>query len=138
MPSCDSVGLQIGGTSLNRRRSSVGDFVLFRTDWSQYVGTEKYNDHPELSGALVEWLISKQVNAVGIDAVGLGRGRRHDECDRLLARQDILVIENLTNLRAVPQKRFKVYCFPLKIEHVDAIPARVMVEISENMEGDDE
>ena len=108
-----------------------GDFVLFRTDWSQYVGTERYNGHPELSGDVVEWLISKQVNAVGIDALGLGRGRRHGEYDRLLAGEDILVIENLTNLGAIPEKRFKVYCFPLKIEHVDAIPARVMVEVCE-------
>jgi len=77
----------------------------------------------------VEWPISKQVVAVGIDALGLGRGQRHSEYDRLLAAQDILVIENLKNLGALPEKRFKVYCFPLKIEHVDAIPARVLVEV---------
>jgi kynurenine formamidase len=106
-----------------------GDFVFFRTDWSQFADTEQYYDHPELSLEVVEWLIDKGINAVGIDALGLAQGRDHGEYDRLLAREDILVIENLANLAAIPHRRFKVYCFPLKVENTDAIPARVVVEI---------
>ncbi len=109
-----------------------GDFVLFRTDWSEFAGTDKYYDHPELSLEVVQWLVSKSVNAVGIDALGLGRDRRHGEYDRLLARNDIFVIENLANLSAIPKKEFNVYCFPLKIENTDAVPARVVVEIEKN------
>jgi len=56
-----------------------GDFVFFRTDWSKLVGTEEYHNHPELSPEVVKWLVSKRINAVGIDARGLGRGRRHGE-----------------------------------------------------------
>jgi kynurenine formamidase len=109
-----------------------GDFVFFRTDWSKLVGTEEYHNHPELSAEVVQWLVSKRINAVGIDARGLGLGRRHGEYDRLLIKNDIFVIENLANLSALPRREFKVYCFPLKIENVDAIPARVVVEINEN------
>lgn len=109
-----------------------GDFVFFRTDWSKFVNTEKYYNHPELSPEVVQWLVSKQINAVGIDARGLGRARRHGEYDRLLIENNIFVIENLANLSAIPKKEFKVYCFPLRIENVDAIPARVVVEIAEN------
>jgi kynurenine formamidase len=109
-----------------------GDYVLFRTDWSKFVDTEKYYQHPELTSDVVQWLISKRVNAVGIDALGLGRGRRHGEYDRLLIKNDIFVIENLANLSAIPRKEFKVHCFPLKIENIDAIPARVVVEIDKD------
>ncbi len=109
-----------------------GDFVFFRTDWSKFVHTEEYYNHPELSTEVVQWLVSKQINAVGIDALGLGRDRRHGEYDRLLIKNNVFVIENLANLSAIPGKVFKVYCFPLKIENVDAIPARVVVEIDEN------
>jgi kynurenine formamidase len=109
-----------------------GDYVLFRTDWSKFVDTEKYYQHPELSSDVVHWLISKRVNAVGIDARGLGRDRRHGEYDRLLIKNDIFVIENLANLSAIPRKEFKVHCFPLKIENIDAIPARVVVEIDKD------
>lgn len=108
-----------------------GDFVFFRTDWSRFVDTEKYRDHPELTPDVVEWLIANEINAVGIDALGLARGRGHGEHDRLLARHDILIIENLANLAAIPRNRFKVYCFPLKIDNTDAIPARVVVEIDQ-------
>ncbi len=108
-----------------------GDFVLFRTDWSKFVSTEEYYNHPELSPEVVQWLISKQVNAVGIDALGLGRARRHGEYDKLLIKNNVFVIENLANLSAIPRKEFKVYCFPLRIENIDAIPARVVVEIGE-------
>jgi kynurenine formamidase len=106
-----------------------GDFVLFRTDWSQFVGTDRYYRHPELTPEILQWLISKKVNAVGIDAGGLGVGRTHGECDRLLIQNGIFVIENLANLAQIPEGKFKVYCFPLKMEGVDAIPARVLVEI---------
>ena len=105
------------------------DFVLFRTDWSQFVGADKYYRHPELTPEVVQWLISKKVNAVGIDAGGLGVGRTHGEYDRLFIKNGIFVIENLVNLVQIPEGRFTVHCFPLKIEGVDAIPARVVVEI---------
>jgi kynurenine formamidase len=105
-----------------------GDFVFFRTDCSRFAGTEEYYDHPELSREVLEWLIARRVNAVGIDAPGLGQGRKHSEHDRLLARHDIFVIENLVNLAALPQEGFRTYCLPLKIAGSDAIPARVLVE----------
>lgn len=106
-----------------------GDFVFFRTDWSKFVGTKQYYNHPELSSEVVQWLVSKGINAVGIDALGLGRDRRHGEYDRLLIKSNVFVIENLANLSAISRKAFKVYCFPLRLENVDAIPARVLVEI---------
>lgn len=107
-----------------------GDFVFFRTDWSQFADTDKYYRHPELASDVLEWLISKEVNAVGIDALGLGRDRRHGDYDRLLVKNDIFVIENLVNLSAIPQKAFRVHCFPLRIADIDAIPARVVVEVN--------
>jgi kynurenine formamidase len=110
----------------------TGDFVFFRTDWSEFAGTERYHEHPELSLEVVQWLASSQVNAVGIDALGLGRDRRHGDYDRLLAGNDIFVIENLANLSAVPKREFTVYCLPLSIEDIDAIPARVLVGIEED------
>ena len=110
----------------------TGDFVFFRTDWSKFAGTDRYYEHPELSLEVVQWLASSKVNAVGIDALGLGRGRRHGSHDRLLAGNDVFVIENLANLCAVPTREFTVYCFPLSIESIDAIPARVLVGIEED------
>jgi arylformamidase len=137
------IGKLIDVTSVSGREIYLGDvenqvevhnadFVFFRTDWSQLVDTDEYYRHPQLGPDVVQWLISKEVNAVGIDALGLGRDRRHGEYDRLLMANDIFVIENLAHLSAIPEKVFRVYCFPLSIEDIDAIPARVMVEIGED------
>jgi kynurenine formamidase len=128
----DVTGLSSGPIQLNdiENKAAIhhGDFVFFRTDWSQYSGTDRYYTHPELSFEVVQWLASIGVNAVGIDALGLGQDRRHGEFDRFLARSDVFVIENLTNLCQVPTKEFRVYCFPLSIEGIDAIPARVLAD----------
>jgi kynurenine formamidase len=128
----DVTGVNSGPIQLNdiENKAAIhnGDFVFFRTDWSKYSGTDRYYKHPELSFEVVQWLASIGVNAVGIDALGLGQGRRHGEFDRLLARSDVFVIENLANLCQVPKNEFRVYCFPLSIESIDAIPARVLVD----------
>lgn len=106
----------------------AGDFVFFRTDWSRFANTEAYYRHPQLSEEVIRWLISRHVNAVGIDALGLGRDKLHGHFDRVLAQHGILVIENLAHLAAIPSPAFRVYCLPLLIEEIDAIPARVLVE----------
>jgi kynurenine formamidase len=128
----DVTGVSSGQIQLtdieNKAAIQSGDFVFFRTDWSRYSGTDRYHKHPELSLEVVQWLASIGVNAVGIDALGLGQDRRHGEFDRFLARSDIFVIENLANLHQIPQSEFRVYCFPLSIEDIDAIPARVLVD----------
>ncbi len=105
------------------------DYVFFRTDWDRFAGTERYFEHPQLSREILDWLIEKKIYAVGIDTQGLARDPLHGEYDRLMAENDINVIENLSNLKAINgEESFKVYCFPLKIEGIDAIPARVVVE----------
>ena len=105
------------------------DFVFFKTGWSKYLGKEKYFVHPELSIEVLDWLIKKKVNMVGIDALGLGKGKNHGAYDRHLASHGIFIIENLTNLDEIKKESFKVYCFPLGIENLEAIPARVIVEV---------
>jgi kynurenine formamidase len=128
----DVTGVSGGPIQLNDIDSKAmihhGDFVFFRTDWTKYAGTDSYYRHPELSFEVVQWLASTGVNAVGIDALGLGLDRRHSEFDRFLARSDVFVIENLANLCKVPNNEFRVYCFPLSIEGMDAMPARVLVD----------
>ncbi len=110
-------------------RVQPNDSVLFRTDWSNFLDTARYYAHPELMPDVVDWLIECCVNIVGIDALGLGQGAAHGDYDRMLAKHDIYVLENLTNLAAIPQNTCTLYCFPLPIDQVDAIPARVVAEI---------
>lgn len=105
-----------------------GEFVFFQTNWDKYLMEDKYNDHPEISLELVQRLLELDVNMIGIDALGLGKGRNHGVIDVLLGKCKKYAIENLCNLDKIPEKDFKVYCFPTKIEGLDALPARLVVE----------
>jgi len=104
------------------------DFVFIKTCWDKFLGKEKYFEHPELSFEVVEWLANKKVNMVGIDAPGLGKKENHGLYDKYLVDNDVFVIENLVNLHLIKKRIFKVYYFPLSIENVEAIPARIIVE----------
>ena len=106
-----------------------GVYVFFQTNWDKYLeDDEKYNNHPDISFSVIEYLASKNVNMIGIDALGLAKGRKHGEIDRFLGKEGKYSIENLTNLDRIPESNFKVYCLPIKVEGIDAWPARVLVE----------
>lgn len=115
----------------NQDSIDKGDFVFFRSLWSKYIGNEKYFDHPELSFEVIQWLTKKKVNMIGIDALGVGKGENHGIFDKYLASNGVYIIENLTNLDLIKEETFKVYCFPLSIENLEAIPSRVIVEVSD-------
>lgn len=110
-------------------RVQPNESVLFRTDWSQYLDTARYYDHPELAPDVVDWLIDCCVNIVGIDALEFGQGAAPGDYARKLARHDIYMLKNLTNLAAIPATTCTLYCFPLPIDQIEAIPARVIVEV---------
>lgn len=106
-----------------------GVYVFFQTDWDKYLDDEeKYNAHPEVSIEVIEYLVHKKVNMIGIDSSGLGVSRNHGIIDDYLAEHKMYGIENLCNLKDIPKDNFKVYCLPMKIEGLDAYPARVLVE----------
>ena len=77
---------------------------------------------------VIEYLVDKKVNMIGIDTLGLGVGRNHGTIDVYLGKHNTYAIENLTNLDKIPNNSFKVYCLPMKIEGLDTLPARLLVE----------
>ena len=89
---------------------------------------EKYNNHPEISIEVIKYLVDKNVNMIGIDTLGLGVSKNHGIIDKYLGDHKMYAIENLCNLKNIPNKNFKVYCLPMKIEGLDGYPARILVE----------
>ena len=106
-----------------------GKFIFFQTNWDKYFDEEEiYNNHPEISMEVMEYLVEKKVNMIGIDTLGLGLGKNHGTIDVFLGKHEAYAIENLANLDQIPEKDFKVYCLPMKIEGLDAFPTRILVE----------
>jgi len=48
---------------------------------------------------------------------------------RILLDQNILIIENLTNLQGLPRKGFSFSCLPLKFENADGSPVRAVAVV---------
>lgn len=65
---------------------------------------------------------------VGVDTCSVD----HEEfvAHRALLGNDVLIIENLTNLSALEGKEFTIYALPIKLQ-IDGAPARVIAQIKE-------
>lgn len=102
-----------------------GDIILFLTGWDRYYGQRKYyHEHPQLSEAMVDLLLTKNVEMIGLDWPSPDRSP-YLVHKKLLAHH-ILIIENLTGLeRLTGLNRFEVIALPLKID-AEASPVRVV------------
>ena len=65
---------------------------------------------------------------IGIDTLGLGVSKNHGIIDKYLGDHKMYAIENLCNLKNIPNKNFKGYCLPMKIEGLDGYSTRILVE----------
>jgi kynurenine formamidase len=122
-----SITLSADRSELNRKA------VLIRTGWDKRWGTESYwEPGPYLSRESVDLLLSSKTELVGVDF-----WNADDTADlsrpvhtRLLA-SNILVVEHLCNLSALPWTGFTFYAVPLRIVHGASFPVRAFAEIEE-------
>ncbi|NDJ85126.1 MAG: cyclase family protein [Chloroflexi bacterium] len=103
----------------------AGKAVLFNTGWSRYWGRPEYFEFPFLTGATAQALVSRGARLTGVDFLVIDdtRDPRRPVHVTLLG-QDILIIENLTNLSELPPSGFFLHAVPVKIAGVAAFPVR--------------
>ncbi len=110
-----------------------GRAVLFRTGWDQRWGTESYWDPgPYLSEELIDLLIRSKSVLVGVDFWNIDNtdDSSRPAHTRLLA-SNILIVEHLCNLSALPRTGFRFYAVPLRIVKGASFPVRAFAEIDE-------
>lgn len=110
---------------IDKSINQEGLAVLFCTGASDYFFEPKYwSEFPVLDEACIQKLIDKKVTMVGIDA-GSFDIQENFPVHKSLLGADILLIENLTNLKALINQTFDLYALPIKLEK-DGAPARVI------------
>ena len=110
-----------------------GDIVFFFTGHSKHIYEKDYFDkYPLISERTIQRLISKNISILGIDS--FTPDNEPYLIHKLLFSHNIRIVEQLTNLEQLHQKRFKCYIFPLNITNADGSPCRVVAEI-ENIDG---
>ncbi len=101
------------------------------TGWSQYWGTEQYfSDYPVLSLEAADWLSRFGLRGFGLDTISADEADSQDfPVHKAFLRNDMIIIENLTNLEKLPCSRFLFSCFPLNFEDADGSPVRAVAFI---------
>lgn len=125
----DSIELDF--IKLMKDKIEQSDFILFYTGWQKKWNTQNYlDDFPTLTIEAVEWLLNFNLKALGFDVISVDKmGSEELPNHNLLLKNEILVIENLTNLDKLIDKQFELNCIPLKIEGADGSPVRAFARI---------
>jgi arylformamidase len=103
--------------------------VLFYTGAGDRFSNPSYaTSYPAIDKQLAVKLIEMGVIMVGVDMISFDQDAPFPIHKTLLG-ADVLLLENLVNLGAVVDKRFKLYALPINLE-LEAAPARVIAELS--------
>jgi arylformamidase len=84
-------------------------------------------ENPGLSERAARYLASKKVNAVAIDGPSIDTGANSSfTVYKIWLPRNIVIVENLCNLRKISTDRFMLAIGPLKLRGVRGSPARVL------------
>ncbi len=101
-----------------------GDFVLFQTKNSL---TDAFDfAFIYLNFAAATYLVEKKIRGVGIDALGIERNQPNHPTHDALLHAGIIILEGL-RLKEVVPKTYQLFCLPLKIAGVEALPVRALL-----------
>jgi len=108
------------------------DYVLFRTGWDKYWGDEKYYDlFPYIDINVVRYLVESHVRGIGLDVISLDPMADVNLSNhRLALGNNVLIIENLTNLDKIKNEDFLLCLMPLKYKNADGAPIRAIAMLS--------
>jgi len=123
-----SVEAGIDRSDLEPLNIQAGDFVLFKTKSSW--DTTFNPDFIYVNESAATYLVERKVRGVGVDALGVERAQPGHPTHDLLLSNGIIILEGI-QLKDVPQGPYKMTCLPLKIDGVEALPVRAILENDE-------
>ena len=105
-----------------------GGTVVFCTGWQKNLSRKSYfTQNPGLSKAAARYLASKRTNLVGIDSPSIDPGRDHGfSAHHLLLKNDVLIVENLSNLEKIRRVGFSLVALPLRLDGASGSPVRAV------------
>jgi len=110
----------------------AGKAVLFHTGWSRHWATPAYGEgHPHLAEATARNLVERGATLVGIDSLNVdstGDGTR--PIHTILLESNVLILEHLTNLAAVPTEGALLYAVPPRIRDMGSFPVRAFAVVT--------
>lgn len=113
---------------LDNQQIMENDSILINTDWSKYKNMDKYfTKSPGLSKAAAEYLAKIKINLVGIDSPNIDPASdREFSSHKIFSESNTPILENLTNLDKLLNKKFTLIALPLKLKNCSGSPIRAV------------
>jgi arylformamidase len=128
VPGCragDGVGLD----RMNLPGDVAGKAVLFRFDWDRHWGKAAYDHYLYIAVDVIERLIAGRAKLVGVDTINIdNRQDPYRPAHTKLLSNDILIVENLANLSALPSSGFRFFAVPIKAKDATSMTVRAFAE----------
>jgi kynurenine formamidase len=108
-----------------------GRAVLVHTGWDRHWRTETYfAEHPHLTGAAADWLMSAGAALVGIDSCNIDNMHvRARPVHTTLLGAAIPICEHMTGLERLPDAGFRFSAVPPKIRGMGTFPVRAYASL---------
>lgn len=99
--------------------------VVLQTGWAARWGDPAYfTEHPVLTGEAAQFLVDCGVHLIGLDTPSVDRSPF--AAHLVFLANDVVILENLTNLDALPATPFQLVALPLKLAGREASPVRAI------------
>ena len=116
-----------------RQENLEGKAILVETGWSKNWNSPQYFEgHPFLTEDAAKFLADTKVALVGIDSHNIDDVQDlRRPVHSILLRQEIPIVEHMTNLAALPQKDFAFFAVPVKVKGFGTFPVRAFGLVEE-------
>ena len=117
---------------IDMQTASSADYLLFNTGWSKYWGKKEYfGKYPCVTGEVIDYIKESGKKGIGLDTIGLDPIKDENLTlhKRLFENDNVVVIENLTNLKSITGISCWFCCLPIKYENSDGSPVRAIAAV---------
>ena len=95
------------------------------------LGLAYFLKNPGLAVSAAKYLASKKINLVGIDSPSIDLGKNGKfSVHHILAKEGVLIAENLANLDKINSETFHLIIAPLKLKNATGSPIRAMALVN--------
>lgn len=110
------------------RKIPKNSSVFFFSNWQKNIKkTFYFTENPGLSLSAAKYLVSKNVNLIGIDSPSIDLGTNNlFSVHHVLSKNNILIVENLANLNKISSNEFNFIILPLKLKNATGSPVRAV------------
>jgi len=108
--------------------------VLVETGWSKHWNTPQYFEgHPFLTEDAAKFLADSGAVLVGIDSHNIDDVQDlRRPVHTILLKQEIAIVEHMTNLAVLPHDEFRFFAVPVKVKGFGTFPVRAFGKVWEN------